>query len=84
MRIKAITEYDSPAREVMLNKRTFEYTIPGTNTSSGELFAIPMYYWPKWRAWCVDRKAKHEVTTFERPQSFHYPIPLDQALVTVT
>lgn len=64
LRIKAITEYDSPAREVMLNKRTFEYTIPGTNTSSGELFAIPMYYWPKWRAWCVDRKAKHEVTTF--------------------
>lgn len=64
LRIKSITEYDSPDHKTMLKKRTFEYTIPGTNLSSGELFATPKYYWPKWSAWCVGNKAKHEVETF--------------------
>lgn len=64
LRIKSITEYDSPDHKTMLKKRTFEYTIPGTNLSSGELFATPKYYWPKWSAWCVGNNAKHEVETF--------------------
>lgn len=64
LRIKSITEYDSPAHEEVLKRRTFGYDIPGTNTSSGELFATPKYYWPKWNAWCVENKAKHEVETF--------------------
>ena len=64
LRVKAISEYDSPSHIKLLKKRTFEYTIPGTNVSSGELFATPKYYWPKWNAWCVGDKAKHEVETF--------------------
>lgn len=64
LRIKSITEFDSPAHKTMLKKRTFEYTIPGTTMSSGELFATPKYYWPKWSAWCIGDNAKHEVETF--------------------
>lgn len=64
LRIKSITEYDSPSHNTMLKKRTFEYDTPGTNTSSGELFATPKYYWPIWSAWCIDKNAKHEVETF--------------------
>jgi len=64
LRIKSITEFDSPSHNKMHKKRTFEYTIPGTNVSSGELFATPKYYWQKWNAWCVDNDAKHEVETF--------------------
>lgn len=64
LRVKAISEYDSPSHIKLLKKRTFEYAILGTNVSSGELFATPKYYWPKWNAWCVGDKAKHEVETF--------------------
>lgn len=64
LRIKSITEYDSPVHKTVLTRRTFEYDIPGTSTSSGELFATPKYYWPIWSAWCIDKKAKHEVETF--------------------
>lgn len=70
LRIKSITEYDSPSHNTMLKKRTFEYDTPGTNTSSGELFATPKYYWPIWSAWCIDNNAKHEVETFRTSTIF--------------
>lgn len=64
LRIKSITEYDSPTHKKILKRRTFEYNVPETSMSSGELFATPKYYWPKWNAWCIDNKATHEVETF--------------------
>lgn len=66
LRIKSITEYDSPSCDKMLKRRTFEYNIPGTNTSSGELFAYPKYYWPQWSALCIDQDAhaQHKLETF--------------------
>ena len=48
VRIKSITEYEDTIHAKVLKKRTFAYKIPGTNTSSGQLSATPVYYWPNW------------------------------------
>ena len=64
LRVKSITDYDSPKHTKILKQRIFEYNIPGSNVSSGELFATPKYYWPKWSAWCIGNDATHEVETF--------------------
>ena len=64
LRIKSITDYDRPDRKKMLGRRTFEYTYPGTDKSSGELFAAPKYYWPDWQAYTISSKSRSSLTTF--------------------
>ena len=50
LRVKSISEYDDTTCSRLLQSRTFEYTLPGSDISSGELYAKPKYYWPDWYA----------------------------------
>lgn len=45
LRIKSITDYDNSFKTKILRHRDYRYKIPGTNTSSGELFAMPRFSW---------------------------------------
>lgn len=64
LRIKSVSDYDSPTHDTLLARRTFDYRIPGTSRSSGELFAAPVYYWPEWTAYCIDGSAWSRCRTF--------------------
>ena len=48
LRIKKITTYEDSLKTEILSQRTFDYTDPQTGLSSGELYAMPCYYWPNW------------------------------------
>ncbi len=48
LRISSITDYADSLHSEILQTRTFQYNIPGTSQSSGQLFADPCYYWPDW------------------------------------
>lgn len=48
LRIKSIAEYEDETKAQLLRQRTFSYNIPNTNTSSGELFAMPKTSWTNW------------------------------------
>lgn len=50
MRIKSISEYEDSTCSKLLKKRTFSYNKPNTNTSSGQLTAVPVYLWEDWYA----------------------------------
>lgn len=63
LRIKSIKSYDSPDKKELLSQRDFSYNIPGTNTSSGELFATPLYYWKDWNLRCEENNASYHMTT---------------------
>lgn len=64
LRIKSIKSYDYPDKHRLLNQRDFSYNIPGSNISSGELFATPMYYWKDWNLKCEENNASYHMTTF--------------------
>ena len=59
MRIKSITEYEDTTHATILKQRVFDYRVPGTNQSSGQLFAKPVYYWTNWRP--VDVNGGHSI-----------------------
>ena len=63
LRIKSIKNYDSKTLEEKLQERNFFYNIPGTNISSGELFAIPMYNWNGWKIKCELNNATYKLST---------------------
>lgn len=63
LRIKSIKSYDSSDKKELLSQRDFSYNIPGTNTSSGELFATPLYYWKDWNLRCEENNASYHMTT---------------------
>lgn len=44
LRIKSIKSYDSEKKKNLLSQKDYSYNIPGTDKSSGELFASPLYY----------------------------------------
>lgn len=48
LRIKTITDFEDSSKSKVLRSRDYRYTIPGTNTSSGELFSKPRYSWTRW------------------------------------
>ena len=64
LRVKSIKEYDSPSLEKLLKRRDFDYNYPETNISSGELFAIPIHYWPEWNLKCEQTNATYHLETF--------------------
>lgn len=45
LRIKAINDYDSLRASRPYQSRTFSYNIPGLDTSSGQLYRRPTYFW---------------------------------------
>jgi len=53
VRIKSLTDWDGPGRQIPARKRTFSYNIPGTGLSSGQLFTKPKYSWEDWTV-CTD------------------------------
>ncbi len=50
MRIKSISEYEDSTCSKLLKRKTYSYNKPNTNTSSGQLTAIPVYLWEDWYA----------------------------------
>jgi hypothetical protein len=50
LRVKSITEYEDSTCSVMLKRRFYTYTNPSTGSSSGQLFAKPVYGWNDWVA----------------------------------
>lgn len=48
LRIKKIISYEDATKTKILQQREFCYTDPSTGRSSGELYAVPIYYWPNW------------------------------------
>lgn len=63
LRIKSIKNYDSNTFKEKLQERNFSYTLPGTNISSGELFAIPIYNWNGWKIRCELNNATYKLST---------------------
>ena len=53
LRIKRISEYEDTTCAKLLQRRTFSYNIPGSETSSGELYAKPCYRWDDWCAYAT-------------------------------
>lgn len=45
MRIKSITDYEDISKSKLHRHRDYRYKMPGTTTSSGELFAMPRHSW---------------------------------------
>ena len=64
LRIRRITEYEDTTCSTILKSREFDYNVPGTQTSSGQLFAQPVHYWPNWRAHAMDGSSNIELSTF--------------------
>lgn len=64
LRIKSITEYDNDISTSFSSKRSFIYKDPNTDTSSGQLFALPKYYWDHWEIAYPDNRHSY-VTLFQ-------------------
>lgn len=64
LRIKSIKSYDSEKKKNLLSQKDYSYNIPGTDKSSGELFASPLYYWKDWSLKCEQKNASYHMTTF--------------------
>lgn len=64
IRVREIAEYEDSACTRLLKKRTFDYDYPNSVTSSGVLFAPPLYYWPDWRAYTGNGNVNIGITTF--------------------
>lgn len=64
LRIRSITEYEDSTCKKVLHKRTFNYHLPGTSISSGELFAKPRYYWPNWSVYYDSNRPCKQVSQF--------------------
>lgn len=47
LRVKAITDYTDVSKNEIANRRTFSYKMDD-GSSSGELFAKPLYHWTNW------------------------------------
>ena len=60
LRVKTITSYDSPYSSKVLQIRSYEYKNPVNGMSSGELFSVPLYYWPQWSIKCINGRCKME------------------------
>lgn len=85
LRIKTIKTYDSPIHSKLLCERSFSYNIPGTNTSSGELFATPIYNWDGWRIKCENNVTYHLLTRHSSsivPLANSTGVPLGYSYVT--
>lgn len=64
LRIKSIKSYDSETKEKMLSQKDYTYNIPNSSKSSGELFALPLYYWKDWSLKCEQKNASYHMKTF--------------------
>lgn len=64
LRIKSIKTYDSDNKKELLSQKDFEYKIPNTDKSSGELFATPLYSWKEWDLKCELKNASYKLNTF--------------------
>lgn len=63
LRVKSIKNYEDTTQVKLLSSKEFSYNNPNTITSSGELFALPVYYWEQWQA-CTSPGTGLNVTTF--------------------
>lgn len=63
VRIKSIVNYDDTGGTV-LQSRVFDYHIPATNQSSGQLFAQPLYYWGEWWPFCENSNSVAKIQMF--------------------
>ena len=63
LRVKSITEYDDSACTNVLKYRYFSYTDPAIGSSSGQLFAKPVYGWNNWIARQEDNNVIVTVST---------------------
>lgn len=63
LRIKSIKLYDTKDCNNLLEERDFTYNIPNTETSSGELFATPIYKWDNWKLKCELKNATYHIST---------------------
>lgn len=64
VRVKSIAEYEDSACVSLLSKKMYSYLIPGTDTSSGQLFSAPKYYWKEWEARTMGESATSRLSTF--------------------
>lgn len=65
LRIRSLTEYEDTLLLKVIGKVRYEYNIPGTQRSSGELFSAPIYLWKNW-APTIERPKGQCYTTFRR------------------
>ena len=64
LRIKSIKDYEDSTCTKLLSSKTYTYNLPGSNSSSGELIAAPVYYWHRWRAYTQESGASLYISTF--------------------
>lgn len=74
LRIRRITEYDSDGSTI-LRDRTYSYSAPATDLSSGELFAKPRHQWENWYA-NTDSRSSYSKQSYYRNVSI---IPLSNS-----
>jgi YD repeat-containing protein len=63
LRVKSLKLYDKGTGSNLIQERDFSYNIPGTEMSSGELFASPIYHWDDWRLKCEVKGASYHLKT---------------------
>ena len=64
VRIASILEYGDSTRANLLRRVSYRYCKPGSNVSSGELFAAPKYLWDNWQVSGVGSSSNVWLTLF--------------------
>lgn len=64
VRISRIEDYENAESTTPLVTRTFNYHIPQSSKSSGQLFSKPRYWWPNWRAKTIYDGAYSQLSQF--------------------
>lgn len=49
LRIASIVNWDSPRHNKILGRKTYSYTLPGSNKSSGIITNVPRFVWHNWQ-----------------------------------
>lgn len=64
VRICMIENYENSDSIIPLTRRTFSYSIPNSQRSSGQLFSKPRYWWPRWEAKTESGSATSNLSQF--------------------
>ena len=65
LRIKSMKLYESSRHDKLLQERDFSYNKVGSDISSGELFATPIYKWDNWKLKCEQSNATYHLSTLQ-------------------
>ena len=76
VRVRSLSDWGGADRRAPARKRVFNYNIPGTSLSSGQLFSKPKYYWDSWTVGTEQNTNSYDVISIFRTSSI---IPLSNS-----